>query len=238
MSVFGGPEINQDNLFLCLDAGSSKSYPGSGTNVVDLSYNGNNGTLTGTVTSGIMDAPDFNSGDIKSFYFESGAFNAINLSSNSFGMGSQAPNCSLCAWVNINQSAITSATRIGFRDDFDFDFYTLITTTNNASGFECRLRTTGDVPTFTGNYANYINKWTSIVITAGSNLYNLYINGQLVNTAGFVGSFGATSNNFTVGSSPNGNSICYLSSVMFYKRVLSAAEVKRHYEAYKGRFRI
>jgi hypothetical protein len=239
MSVFGGPEINQDNLFLCLDAGSSKSYPGSGTNVVDLSYNGNDGTLTGTVTSGVMDAPDFNSGDIKSFYFESGQ-NAINVANTSFGMGGQSPNCSLCAWINVNQNTVYTNNRIGFRDDSDFDFYALVITQSNTSTLECRLRTNAAVPTLTADYNNYINKWTSVVITAGSDGsgFRMYINGVLVSSAGFSGSFGASSNNFLIGSNVIFSPICYIASVMFYKRVLSEAEVKRHYDAYKGRFRI
>jgi len=35
-----------NGLVLCLDAGNTKSYPGSGTTWTDLSGNGNNGTLT------------------------------------------------------------------------------------------------------------------------------------------------------------------------------------------------
>jgi len=46
MSVYAGPEIVNDGLVLCLDAGNAKSYPGSGTAWTDLSGLGNNGTLT------------------------------------------------------------------------------------------------------------------------------------------------------------------------------------------------
>ena len=42
-----GPRLVTDGLVLCLDAGNSKSYPGSGTAWNDLSRNGNNGTLNG-----------------------------------------------------------------------------------------------------------------------------------------------------------------------------------------------
>ena len=40
-----GPEIITDGLTFALDAANTKSYPGSGTNVTNLSGNGNNGTL-------------------------------------------------------------------------------------------------------------------------------------------------------------------------------------------------
>jgi len=43
------PRIVTDGLVLCLDAGNSKSYPGSGTTWTDLSGNGNSGTLVNGV---------------------------------------------------------------------------------------------------------------------------------------------------------------------------------------------
>ena len=45
MGVAYNSKIVTDGLVLCLDAGNSKSYPGSGTTWTDLSGNGNNGTL-------------------------------------------------------------------------------------------------------------------------------------------------------------------------------------------------
>ena len=49
MALSHSPSIVLDGLVLCLDAGNPKSYPGSGTNVSDLSGNGNNGTLVNGV---------------------------------------------------------------------------------------------------------------------------------------------------------------------------------------------
>ena len=46
MALAHSPRIITDGLVLCLDAGNTKSYPGSGTTWTDLSGNGNNGTLT------------------------------------------------------------------------------------------------------------------------------------------------------------------------------------------------
>ena len=43
MSYSNGPRIATDGLVLCLDAGNSKSYSGSGTTWNDLSGNGKNG---------------------------------------------------------------------------------------------------------------------------------------------------------------------------------------------------
>ena len=46
MGAYAGPDVVEDGLVLCLDAGNTKSYSGSGTTWTDLSGNGNNGTLT------------------------------------------------------------------------------------------------------------------------------------------------------------------------------------------------
>lgn len=49
MAVHGGPDIVTDGLVLLLDAGNSKSYPGSGNTWYDLSGNNNNFTLVSSV---------------------------------------------------------------------------------------------------------------------------------------------------------------------------------------------
>lgn len=50
MTVFGGPDIVTDGLVLHLDAANRKSYPGSGTTWYDLSGNGNNANKLGTTS--------------------------------------------------------------------------------------------------------------------------------------------------------------------------------------------
>ena len=49
MGIAYNPRIVTDGLVLCLDAGNTKSYPGSGTAWTDLSGNSNTGTLTGGI---------------------------------------------------------------------------------------------------------------------------------------------------------------------------------------------
>ena len=45
MGAYAGPDIVENGLVLALDAGNSKSYPGTGTTWTDLSGRGNTGTL-------------------------------------------------------------------------------------------------------------------------------------------------------------------------------------------------
>ena len=49
MSYRTGPKIVTDGLVLCLDAASTKSYPGSGSTWYDLSENKRNGTISNAI---------------------------------------------------------------------------------------------------------------------------------------------------------------------------------------------
>lgn len=73
MSYHNGPKITTDGLKLCLDAGNSKSYPGTGTSWYDIS--GNNQHFT-------WDSADWNS----SGYFNTNSKRATGPASNSFGI--------------------------------------------------------------------------------------------------------------------------------------------------------
>ena len=50
MSTFGGADIVKDGLVLALDAGSERSYPGSGTAWYDISGGGNTATLSAGIS--------------------------------------------------------------------------------------------------------------------------------------------------------------------------------------------
>ena len=62
MSLSHGPKIVSDGLILHLDAASVKSYPATGSTWFDLSGNGNNGVITGSVPystlfAGVLNTP-------------------------------------------------------------------------------------------------------------------------------------------------------------------------------------
>ena len=62
MAFIHSPKIITDGLVLALDAGNTKSYPGSGTVWTDLSGNNNTGTLT--------NGPTFNAANGGSIVFD------------------------------------------------------------------------------------------------------------------------------------------------------------------------
>ena len=75
MALAHSPKIITDGLVLALDAGNTKSYPGSGTTWTDLSGNGNTGTLVNGV--------GFDGGNGGSLSFD-GVNDYITLGENSF----------------------------------------------------------------------------------------------------------------------------------------------------------
>ena len=60
MALAHSPKIITDGLVLCLDAGNTKSYPGSGTTWTDLSGNGNNASLSNITYSSSNRTLQFN----------------------------------------------------------------------------------------------------------------------------------------------------------------------------------
>jgi len=66
MGLAHSPRIVTDGLVLALDAGNTKSYPGSGTTWTDLSGNGRNATLYN------MDGANFDSADGGTLTFDGG----------------------------------------------------------------------------------------------------------------------------------------------------------------------
>ena len=91
MGLNHSPRIITDGLVLCLDAGNTKSYPGSGTTWTDLSGNGNSVTAT--------NSPTWNSAG----YFSTGAtgyFTGSGTASIPIGNSSYT----MMTWIRINSS--------------------------------------------------------------------------------------------------------------------------------------
>jgi|9_EtaG_2_1085328.scaffolds.fasta_scaffold07313_5 hypothetical protein len=59
MGAYAGPNVIEDGLVFAIDAGNTKSYPGSGTTWSDISGQGNNGTLTNGPTYSSADGGYF-----------------------------------------------------------------------------------------------------------------------------------------------------------------------------------
>jgi hypothetical protein len=221
MAVFAGPEISSDGLVLSLDAGNTKSYPGSGTTWTDLSDRGNTGTLVNT--------PTYSSANGGSLVFNGSnqyvnCGNAANL---------QITVGTISAWFNANNGnsgyngiiAKQNAWALFVRDN-------LLVTYDWGNNVE---RNTGiTVGNSTWNYA--VMTFTETVGTPSNNAI-IYLNGNPVLTTtvkhldhGVQVQIGEANFSQIFG----GN----ISQASIYNRVLSAAEVTQNFNALRGRFGI
>jgi len=229
LAISYNPSSVTSGLVLCLDAANSKSYPGSGTTWTDLSGNGNNATLT--------NGPTYNSANGGSIVFDGNNDHAL-LNTTSVISGD------FTVEVWFNQTSYTPSSFGSQR--------CLVGGSNNSSGADNCQFIIGDngtillalagaavtlTPTTTG--LMILNNWYHIIWTrTGSNI-TTYLNNVSrstgtssgavrVDRVGQVGTTGGLSKNLP------GN----ISSVRFYNKVLTQAEISQNYNALRGRFGI
>jgi hypothetical protein len=236
MSVSGGPDLIQDGLVLCLDAANTKSYPGSGTSWVDLSGNGNNGTLT--------NGPTFSSANSGSVlldgandYIACGNFSTLN-------------NMSIGMWVRVlsnagNYKAFAGA--VGAGTDWGTGFAIHMSQNGRASFDTCCFE--GGI-LYVGGGTNFMTTsvpfgdWANIYFTISANYIQFYLNGsaqfgtaRLNNSTSTIGM-----NSLVIGSRPDAvasrGANANIASAIIHNRALSASEVFQNYNATKGRFRL
>lgn len=222
MSVDYSPKIITNGLLLALDAGNTKSYPGSGTTWTDL-IGSNNGTL--------VNSPTFNSANGGSLNF-SGTNQSVTLgSSTSFAFGTG--DFSIGAWINSADDQGSFSSIVCLIDgnggsDWQFDV------TNNRP----RIYVNGDVLMTTPTEDVLANDvWYHLFWTRIGSTNSLYINGNQVVTA--TNSENYDSGELHIGRNRSGTGLFngLISTVSIYKgKGLTASEIAQNYNAIKGRY--
>jgi hypothetical protein len=220
MSYSNGPRIVNDGLVLYLDAGNSKSYPGTGTIWNDLSGRNNNGT--------IENSPTYNIANKGAFTFN-GTTQRVNCGNSS---SLQITSGSIGAWFNADSN------NSGFRGIIaKQNAWALFVASNTLVTYSWDA----PVGTKSTNITVGNNTWNYAVMTftettgAPSNNAIVYLNGSPVLTTTikhsnhsvsvYVGE--ANSNQYFSGK---------ISNASIYNRVLSPTEILQNYNATKGRF--
>lgn len=225
MGFYRGPNIVTDGLVLSLDAGNTKSYPGSGTTWVDKSGYGNNGTL--------VNGPTFSSQNGGSLVFDGSNDYVENdfIATTSIGNGNPfTMSCVFKTSLNIQQMLC------GCPDSPRF-YMSLF---NRAGVLVVHWGLGNNNNSSTSSAILNINTIYNYTFTYNGNIVYSYLNGILINTD-TIGSQLYNSNKFRIGKYIdvvplyfNGN----IYSAQIYNRALSPTEILQNYNATKSRFNL
>ena len=218
MSYLNGPQIITNGLILCLDAGNTKSYPGTGTTWYDLSGKGYNGTLSDIT---------FNSSN-NGYMIFNGTSSYITTTLDSLTKVGSMP-LTIELWVNSD-----SSTPVGI---FDSAPSTQNVLRNYPSGY---VEWWNYSPSISLNLS--ASTWTQLlfIFKFNTNRYiDYYKNGQFISTG-----TGSTTSTFAwtglrFGDINNGTAGRYagkLAIARVYNKLFTSNDVNQNYISTKGRF--
>lgn len=215
--------------------GARGSTVATGGGWADMSGNGNHGQLV----NGVRESSD----NLGVLVFD-GVDDRVQVGNNNgFGEINSTPTISLEMWAKISRKSgggLQYQQLVGFRNDVGFDFFFLLLDASGISvNTEARIRTLSGAYDIGVPYTSYFDKWTYIAYIANVNRTDLYINGSLVGSnTSVTGSFGSTSGNFMIGSSPVGQYPAKgnISNVRVYNRALASSEIQQNFNATRGRY--
>jgi hypothetical protein len=225
MGVTYNPRIVTDGLVLALDAGNTKSYPGSGTTWTDLSGNGNNGTL--------VNGPTYNNAN--GGYIQIDGINDYISLVDNLGDPQQFSVSFWCYPTELNVDANNNYRRI---------FLTLGSSTNTTNvilieqGGNISFRVPGGTNTnMQGSGFSGINQWGYVTCVYNQSHRQIYFNGvfksQLAE-AGVTVDFGSPQIVDPSDQIFKGN----IAIFKIYNRALTASEVQQNFNATRSRFGI
>ena len=224
--------IVTDGLVFYVDAGNSKSYPGSGTTLSDLV-----GESTGSMVN--MNNTNYSSVNGGLFQFD-GVNERFDLSTNIFN-GLSNSGITFGAWFNIDSVSGIHTITGAWTNTIANDQVTLALLSNSTIVFAVADGSTGESGVASST-ALSTNIWYYVVGTWNINrTINIYING-LFNTTGTQTGNGYNSSStatFRIGAQVTGQSRYFngkVAQVQTYNRVLSDAEILQNYNALKNRF--
>ena len=226
--MYTGPHIVDDGLILAIDAGSARSYPGSGTAWNDLSSTASVYTLN--------NSPTFDSGNGGSFDFDG---------TDEFAATSSAPiaaSATTYSFEAVFKADTASATQVIWEQG---------TTAQTTGRRVCMILLSTGAGGFNGQNAdlhavsysaNVWYNWTITVdTTLSSNKIKIYVNGVLSTQGNPTSTLNAGADGARVGNKLSNSTENFngkIALVRVYNKVLTAAEVAQNYNAQKSRFGI
>lgn len=238
MSVYSGPNVVDTGLVVYLDAGNTRSYPGSGTTWTDLSGNGNHFTL-------------FNSPSFGGNYFNFSGINEYARSVSTLDLSSyNSVTIEVAFAANVDNSLVkmiyehsgnwnTNTSGFGlYGNSIGNALYVANSQHTNHRQGSGAVNYSAVVSTQVGVHTNIFSK---IVDSSGR---NAFVNGTevaFVSGSKTTGTYSSFRNDNLFLASRNGTSEfgnCKLYYLLIYGRKLSNSEIKQNFDALRGRFSI
>jgi hypothetical protein len=226
---------NIPNLLPILFELDASTYTSPLSTWADISGNGRNATLHGTV-------PYYTDSVGGYFGFSGNGANYIDIAGSEAGWGIEdvPPNATFSVWANITPDNYYQAVA-GWRSGA-FNFYFLILNGNPTGvGTEARFDA-GSLAFDIGiEYTPYFNTWSYITFVADSALSQtrLYINAVLVGTLdGIAGTWSGGNSPFTIGMGYGGDFALhgYIGGAMAYSQALNTEDVRNEFNRTRIRY--
>ena len=228
MGAYGGPDIITDGLVFAVDAGSERSYPGSGTVATDLV-----GSSNGTLTNGV----GFSSSNGGYWDFD-GTDDYININSQYIIGASQG---TISAWINLAAANVNHAGILCCQTGPSWTSMRLVLNVSAPNRIRLAI-SNGTNSTTDGCRTNSTlsySTWYHITATYNGTSAKIYINGVLDETHNTTITPGTFTPTATMIGSQNYSNRYFngeISTLFTYNQALTAAEVLQNYNAQKNRF--
>ena len=220
--IYGTPRMVTNGLDIYLDFTNTKSYPGSGTLITDISGNGNNGTLINSPTF----VNEFGGGvslvgsslqriDMTNLLTYSGDFTVELIFKSTQTAATTSP------YFRVFQG---SSSTTGW---FYLEWNNRVNSTNtsNTTYYFASGWATGFSLTQTPNHMTLVSQ---------GGVFSIYNNGVLLSTGVATGSFSIKS--IGIANGTYGTGTVYMFKT--YSRALSQTEINQNFNAIRGRFNI
>ena len=237
MATNYNPRIVTDGLVLCLDAGNTKSYPGSGNTWYDLSGNGNHVTMDATLVP----------------IFENNSYFRVNNGANfeKTDANIELTNITMIAWyknitfntptprvLELHKTGSIISNSHALAPDPDGTLRAWVEGGDSTSGN--RIASADDATQYP------LNEWIMFAYTYDGSIGRIYVNGQQTATASGSSTQLDDINIITIGAISDVNTYQHsdyymnaqISQISIYNKGLTAAEVQQNYNATRSRYGI